>query len=72
MSDTYYTVAEAMRILGISVSRFYSPVTRATPQRTGWKAWSYSHLGDGHISVMKRGQTDWTVEEKNCAAGYNV
>ncbi len=30
MSDTYYTVAEAMRILGISVSRFYSPVTRAT------------------------------------------
>jgi len=26
----------------------------------------------GHISIMKRGQTDWTVEEKNWAAGYNV
>ena len=25
----------------------------------------------GHISVMKRGQTDWIVEEKNWAAGYD-
>jgi quercetin dioxygenase-like cupin family protein len=24
-----------------------------------------------HISVMKRGQTDWTAEEKNWAAGYD-
>lgn len=24
-----------------------------------------------HISIMKRGQTDWTVEEKNWAAGYD-
>ncbi|HLX59115.1 MAG TPA: cupin domain-containing protein [Ktedonobacteraceae bacterium] len=24
-----------------------------------------------HISVMKRGQTVWTVEEKNWAAGYD-
>ena len=24
-----------------------------------------------HISTMKRGQTDWTVEEKNWASGYD-
>jgi quercetin dioxygenase-like cupin family protein len=24
-----------------------------------------------HISVMKRGQTEWAVEEKNWAAGYD-
>jgi quercetin dioxygenase-like cupin family protein len=24
-----------------------------------------------HISIMKRGQTDWTPEEKNWAAGYD-
>src|SRR5712691_9288387 len=24
-----------------------------------------------HISVMKRGQSEWTVEEKNWAAGYD-
>lgn len=24
-----------------------------------------------HISVMKRGQTEWTVEEKNWATGYD-
>lgn len=24
-----------------------------------------------HISVMKRGQTEWTVEKKNWAAGYD-
>jgi len=24
-----------------------------------------------HISLMKRGQTEWTVEEKNWAAGYD-
>jgi len=23
-----------------------------------------------HISIMKRGKTNWTVEEKNWAAGY--
>ncbi len=25
----------------------------------------------GHISVMKRGKTNWTVEEKNWATGYD-
>jgi quercetin dioxygenase-like cupin family protein len=29
------------------------------------------HSAMGHISIMKRGQTDWTVEEKNWAAGYD-
>lgn len=24
-----------------------------------------------HLSIMERGQTDWTVEEKNWAAGYD-
>ena len=28
------------------------------------------HTAMAHISVMKRGQTDWIVEEKNWAAGY--
>jgi 4-carboxymuconolactone decarboxylase len=28
-------------------------------------------LAMSHISTMKRGQTDWTVEEKNWATGYD-
>lgn len=29
------------------------------------------HTPMAHISVMKRGQTDWTAEEKNWATGYD-
>lgn len=30
------------------------------------------HSAMSHISIMKRGKTNWTVEEKNWASGYDA